>query len=285
MSGIKIKPSSDVIGAEILGVDLSIDLNGASLDAIQRAWQTYLVLIFRNQSLSKRELVRFSSRLGVLDLAPNDRFGQMLVDGYPELAIISNIEEDGRPIGGLGNAEAVWHTDMSYNEIPPKASALYSIEVPPTGGNTGFLNMYAAYNTLPVNLRAELAGRKLKHDSTHNSVYELRQGMEIPIDLTTSPGAVHPIVCTHPDSDKKALFLGRRKYSYVLGLSVQQSELLLDRVWTHCVNQRFYWHHQWRVGDLVLWDNRCVMHQREPFDSSYRRLMIRTQIQGNRPKQ
>ena len=151
MSGIKIKPSSDVIGAEILGVDLSIDLNDASLDAIQRAWQTHLVLIFRNQSLSKRELVRFSSRLGVLDLAPNDRFGQMLVDGYPELAIISNIEEDGRPIGGLGNAEAVWHTDMSYNEIPPKASALYSIEVPPTGGNTGFLNMYAAYNALPVN--------------------------------------------------------------------------------------------------------------------------------------
>ena len=282
---MEFHPSSDVIAVEILGIDVSTDISDAIFDGIQRLWQKHLVLIFRDQSLSKNELVRFSARFGKLDEAPNDKFGQILIDGYPELAIISNVKEDGRPIGGLGNAEAAWHTDMSYNEIPPKASALYSIEVPPIGGNTGFLNMYAAYKTLPEDLKNEAVGRQLKHDATHNSVYELRKGMEAPGDLTTSPGAVHPLICTHPDSNRKVLYLGRRKYSYVTGMQLEQSEALLDRLWAHCVNEKFYWHHQWHAGDLVLWDNRCVMHHRFAFDSAYRRLMIRAQIQGDRPLQ
>ena len=279
---MKTQPLSDIIAAEILGIDISAEISNKTFDAIQRLWQKHLVLIFRDQSLSNNALIRFSARFGKLDEAPNDKIGQILVDRCPELAIISNVEEDGRPIGGLGNAEAAWHTDMSYNEIPPKASALYSIEVPPSGGNTGFLNMYAAYETLPEGLKTEVAGLKLKHDSTHNSVYELRKGMEIPNDLTASPGAVHPLVCTHPDSNRSALYLGRRKYSYVVGLSLEKSEVLLDRLWAHCVDQRFYWHHQWRVGDLVLWDNRCVMHHRDAFDPSYRRLMLRAQVKGDR---
>jgi taurine dioxygenase len=172
---------------------------------------------------------------------------------------------------------------MSYNPEPPSASALFAIEVPPAGGDTGFANMYLAYETLPDELRRQVEGRLCRHDSTYNSAGELRRGFKEVTDPREAPGADHPIVRTHPVTGRKALFLGRRRNAYIQGLDLNDSERLLDALWAHAIRPELTWYQQWRVGDLVMWDNRCVMHRRDEFDPNSRRLMHRSQIKGNRP--
>jgi taurine dioxygenase len=276
-------PFSTAIGAEVRGVDLSRPATETLREQLTRSWHEHLVLVFRDQHLDNDALLRFGSMFGELDAAPNDKNVNNYIQGRRELLLISNVKEDGRPIGSLGSAEAAWHTDMSYDELPAKASALYAREIPESGGDTGFLNMYAAYETLPDALRLQVEDRSVKHDATHNSAGELRSGLQMPDDVTVSPGAVHPMVRTHPETGRKALFLGRRDYAWVVGLPVDESETLLDAVWAHCEGGDFSWRHRWRVGDLVLWDNRCAMHRRDAFDDSARRVMIRTQIKGDKP--
>jgi len=168
---------------------------------------------------------------------------------------------------------------MSYIPDPPKASMLYALEVPPSGGDTGFVNMYAVYEALPSALKQRIAGLTVKHDGTYNSGGYVRQGIAATDDPVNSPGAVHPLVCTHPESHRRALYLGRRRNAYIPGMPLAESEKLLDEIWTY-VRDEFTWYNQWRVGDLVLWDNRCTMHRRDAFDSDARRIMHRTQIKG-----
>ena len=203
------------------------------------------------------------------------------VEGLPEIYIVSNVKLNGEPIGSLGDGEAVWHTDMSYLDVPPMASMLYALEVPPAGGNTSFCSMYAVYEALPDELRGRIANLKIKHDGTYNSGGYLRQGVAATDDPRTSPGAVHPLVCTHPDTGRRMLYLGRRRNAYLVGLELAESEALLDQLWAFVARPEFAWEHAWRVGDLVLWDNRCTMHRRDPFDASARRIMHRTQIKGS----
>jgi taurine dioxygenase len=183
-------------------------------------------------------------------------------------------------IGSLGAGEAVWHTDMSYLADPPMASMLYALEIPPAGGNTGFCNMYSGYEALPEALKRRIAGFKIKHDGTYNSGGYLRAGVTQSDDPRTSPGAVHPLVCTHPDSGRRCLYLGRRRNAYIVDLPLAQSEALLDELWAHATHDEYTWSNTWRVGDVVLWDNRCTMHRRDPFDAAQRRIMHRTQIKG-----
>jgi len=174
----------------------------------------------------------------------------------------------------------VWHTDMSYLDTPPKASMLYSLEVPPTGGNTSFCSMYGVYEALPEGLKDRIASLKIKHDGTYNSGGYVRQGVTPTDDPRTSPGAVHPLVCTHPNTGRRMLYLGRRRNAYLMGLDVAESESLLDELWGFVDRPEFAWEHVWRVGDLVLWDNRCTMHRRDSFDPKTRRIMHRTQVKG-----
>jgi taurine dioxygenase len=188
---------------------------------------------------------------------------------------------NGEPIGSLGDGEAVWHTDMSYLDVPPKASMLYSLEVPPTGGNTSFCTMYGIYDALPARLKERTAGLKIKHDGTYNSGGYVRQGVAPTDDPMTSPGAVHPLVCTHPVTGRRMLYLGRRRNAYLVGLELAESEALLDELWSFVNRPEFAWEHVWRVGDLVLWDNRCTMHRRDAFDPHSRRIMHRTQVKGD----
>ena len=173
---------------------------------------------------------------------------------------------NGEPIGSLGDGEAVWHTDMSYLDVPPKASMLYALEVPPTGGNTSFCTMYGVYEALPAALKERIAGLKIKHDGTYNSGGYVRQGVTPTDDPRISPGAVHPLVCTHPATGRRMLYLGRRRNAYLVGLELAESEALLDELWEFVDAPQFAWEHVWRVGDLVLWDNRCTMHRRDAFD-------------------
>ena len=275
---LEVKPNAAALGAEIGGVDLRA-IDEATFAAIHRAWVDHLVLLFRGQKLSDDDLIGFSRHFGELDWAPIQETGRRFVDGKPEIYVVSNVIENGEPIGSLGAGEAVWHTDMSYIPDPPKASMLYALEVPPSGGDTGFVNMYAAYEALPPLLKQRIQGLTLKHDGTYNSGGYVRQGVTAIDDPVNSPGAEHPLVCTHPESKRRALYLGRRRNAYIVGLPLAESEKLLDELWTH-VRDEFTWYNQWRTGDLVLWDNRCTMHRRDAFDSSARRIMHRTQIKG-----
>ena len=275
----RVVASGHALAAEVCGIDLRL-LDDAAFTVIHHAWLKHLVLLFRNQQLSDDDLMVFSRRFGELDLAPVQENGRRFVDGHPEIYVVSNVVENGVAIGSLGHAELVWHTDMSYQADPPKASMLYALEVPAEGGETCFVNMYRALEALPVALRARLAGLLLKHDGTYNSGGYVRAGVTPGGDPRQAPGVLHPLVCTHPETGRQCLYLGRRRNAYIEGLAAAESEALLDELWDRAVRAELTWRHCWRTGDLVLWDNRCTMHRRDPFDPAARRTMHRTQIKG-----
>jgi taurine dioxygenase len=286
MRELWIQPTGGALGADVYGIDLSEPVSDAVFERIAAAWNEHLVLRFPGQRIDDHMLMTFSARFGELDRVPIaaanfDRADSGLAeDVAPWVTVISSVVNDGKPVGGLGSYELVWHTDMSYNALPPRASLLYALEVPPDGGDTGFLNMYSAYETLSPELKRAIDGRTCIHDSSRNSAGELRKGFQRTVDVRQTPGAAHPLVRLHPLTKRKALFLGRRPGAYIHGLSVEESEKLLDTVWAHATQPRFAWYQKWRAGDLVMWDNRCVMHRRDAFDESLRRLMHRTQIVG-----
>ena len=282
MSGVVVRRLDAVLGARIDGVDLRA-IDEESFAAIYRAWLDRQVLLFRDQKLGDDDLVAFSRRLGDLDQAPVQETGRRFVDGIPEIFVVSNVMKDGEPIGSLGSGEAVWHTDMSYLPDPPKASVLYALEVPASGGDTSFCSMYAAWDELPAPLRRRVEGLRVKHDGTYNSGGYARQGVTPTGDPRTSPGTLHPLVCIHPETRRRALYLGRRRNAYIEGLSLDDSNALLDEIWTRATRDSLTWRHQWEVGDLVLWDNRCTLHRRDAFDPAARRVMHRTQIRGVAP--
>ncbi|MGE0797531.1 MAG: TauD/TfdA dioxygenase family protein [Lautropia sp.] len=281
---LEIQPFDGPLGAEVLCNDLRA-LDEAALGRIRAAWLDHLVLLVRGQRLDPESLVRFAGTFGVVERAtPVSELPSGVGSDRPSpyLSIVSNVKVDGAPIGTLGDGEVVWHTDMSYHELPISASMLYAIETPSSGGRTGFINMYQAYAELPADLRARLAGLVIKNDATYNSAGQIRRNMQPVTDVRVSPGVDHPAIRTHPETDCHALYLGRRPNAYIRGLAVAESEALLDRLWSGATGQR-PWFHEWQPGDLVIWDNRCVMHRREPFDPASRRIMHRAQCRGDRP--
>ena len=271
--------TSAALGAEIASIDMRA-IDDTAFAAIYRAWLDHQVLLLRNQHLSDADLIAFSRRFGELDQAPVQENGRRSVEGHPEIYIVSNVVENGVAIGSLGSGEAVWHTDMSYLATPPDASMLYSLEVPPSGGDTSFCSMYAAWDELGDGLRRRVDGLRVKHDGTYNSGGYTRQGVTPADDPRTSPGTFHPLVHMHPETGRRSLYLGRRRNAYIEGLSLEDSSALLDEIWAQATRESLSWRHHWRVGDLVLWDNRCTMHRRDAFDASARRVMHRTQIKA-----
>jgi taurine dioxygenase len=279
---LSIRNLDAALGAEIAGVDVSQPLPKADIDAIEAAWHERLVVVFHGQSLSDPQLIAFSRNFGELDPPGPNPYGEPFLKQHPELNVISNVVENGKPIGNLGAGEAVWHADMTYVDVPPKAAALYSLEVPQSGGgNTYFADMFAAYEALPAALKQTIEGKVAVHDASRNSAGLLRKGYKEVSDVRETVGARHPLVRTDPETGRKALFLGRRPNSYIVGMSVADSEKLLDALWAHATQQRFAMCHEWQVGDLLMWNNLSVLHRRDPFDPSLRRVMHRTQIKGN----
>jgi taurine dioxygenase len=194
--------------------------------------------------------------------------------------VISNVVENGAPIGNLGAGEAVWHADMTYIDVPPKAAILYALEVPAAAGNTYFADMYAAYESLPAALKQAIEGKVAIHDASRNSAGFLRKGYKEVTDVRETVGARHPLVRTDATTGRRALFLGRRPNSYVTGMAVAASEALLDALWEHATQPSFTLCHEWQAGDLLMWNNLGVLHRRDPFDPDTRRIMHRTQIKG-----
>lgn len=274
------------LGAEVRCGDLR-KLDGESARQVRQAYLDHLVVLFRDQTLDDYELMDVGRRFGELARPISAEYQADGVRPFNEslkhVSIISNVVENGVAIGALGDGEAVWHTDFSFHEVPYSATLLYALEVPPKGGNTGFLNMYLALETMPRELRREIEGRTIKHDASHNSAGLLRRGFAPVTDVRISPGPSHPIIARHPETNRDALYLGRRPYAYVNGLPVADSEALLDALWAHATQPQFAWHHEWKVGDLLAWDNRCTMHHRDPFDPASRRVMHKTVCQGTRP--
>jgi len=280
VSKLVINKLADALGAEVVGADLSKAIPADELDQIFAAWKEHLVLRFRGQQLSDPQLLEVSRYFGEIDPPGPNSYGKPFLEDFPEINVISNIKVGDQPIGGLGDGEAVWHTDMTYIETPPKASFLHALEIPEAGGNTSWGNMCLAYEALSSNLKQEILGLEAIHDATYNSAGMIRKGMKDVTDPREAPGAHHPLVVRHPDSGLPTLFLGRRRNSYILGMDLEASNQLLDVLWAHIDNPEFTFTQVWQLHDLILWDNRCTLHRRDSFDSHARRLMHRTQIKG-----
>jgi len=281
VSQLEVRAFDAALGAEVGGLDLSRPVPTAEMERLGAALARHLVLRLRGQTIGDRELLRFSRGLGELDPPGPNPYGAPFLPEFPDINVISNVVEDGVPKGNLGYGEAVWHADMTYVEVPPMAAVLYALEVPPAGGDTSFANMYAAYETLPPDLKTAVEGGWAVHDASHNSAGMLRKGYQQVTDVRQTPGARHPLVRTDPASGRKALFLGRRPLSYVVGLSVEDSEVLLDRLWAHATRAEHCWTQRWREGDLLIWHNLSVLHRRDGFEQDARRVMHRTQIRGS----
>ena len=286
MTGLHIVPTGGPLGADVWGIDLE-RLSDADFAEIHKAWLDHDgVLRFPGQFVSVEAMLAFSARFGELDKAPitAQKGADRLRPDLPTLAVISNVIKDGKPIGSLGSFESRWHTDMSYNDVPPKASVLQAMELPRLGGDTGYANMYQVLDTLPSDLRSRIEGLTCKHDSSRNSVGEVRSGFQLKYSSRDeSPGAVHPLVCVHPESGRECLYLGRQALAFIPELPDAESTELLEQLWAHASQDQFSWYQRWRLGDIVIWDNRCTMHRRDALDESERRLLYRAQIKGERP--
>ena len=280
---LEIKPLSPALGAEIAGVDLRDELSAATVAAIIDAWHEHLVLLFRNQDLSEDDQIRFARHFGALQkrTRPPEAINEYGHTKYPELTmLVSNIRDNGKLIGSLPDGEMHFHSDQCYLEKPAAGTFLYAIEVPSQGGDTLFLNMYKAYETLPADIKARIDGRKALNAYLYDSTTRAVNGSKV--DFTAHPHYVQPIVRTHPATKRKALYVNRLMTFTVEGMDEDDGSALLNTLFDHMERDQFIYAHHWRVGDLVLWDNRCTLHARTDFSDKERRMLRRYVVLGER---
>jgi taurine dioxygenase len=280
---IDVKSLSPALGAEIGGVDLREDLSAATVAEIIAAWHAHLVLLFRGQSLTEDDQIRFAQHFGALQkrTRPPEAINEAGHTKYPQLTmLVSNIRENGKLIGSLPDGEMHFHSDQCYLEKPATGTFLYAIEVPSAGGDTLFLNMYKAYATLPAELKAKIDGRKALNAYLYDSTTRAVNGSKV--DFSDHPHYVQPIVRTHPDTGRKALYVNRLMTFTVEGMEEEEGGALLNRLFDHIEQDQFIYAHHWRPGDLVLWDNRCTLHARTDFSDQERRLLRRYVVMGDR---
>jgi taurine dioxygenase len=270
---LDVVPLSKYIGAEIRGLDLRERPDEDTVRAVYQAWLDHLVLIFPRQQLSQEDLVRATGYFG--ELGALSRPPKYFPKGYskllPGIMLISNIRENGEPIGSLPDGEMMFHHDMIHAEVPSKATLLYSVEIPSTGGNTLFASGYAAYDSLNPGIRNRLEGKKALHHYNYGTT--IRGGK---MGTEAFAECVHPVFRT----GRKAVYVNRLMTVKALDMPADESERLLNAVYDHSEKREFVYEHEWRVGDLLLWDNRCSSHARTDFPSTERRLMLRTTVKG-----
>jgi len=269
-----VRPLSPALGGEILGVDLRDPIDDALKQKFLDAWHQYLVILIRNQTLDEAAQVRFAETFGPPAKVTS---GRTFSVKHPNVMLISNIREDGKPIGALPDGEMHFHTDQCHQPIPAKATMLYAIEIPSQGGDTLFANAYTAYETLPEHVKERLAGRRAfnayDQDTTLRSAnYD-----------NARASAWHPAVRTHPATGRKALYVNRLMTREIEGLPRAESAALLQMLFDHQEQMRFVYQHVWRVGDILMWDNRCTLHARTDFSPGERRLLRRVTILGEKP--
>jgi len=280
-SAIEVVPSGKPLGAEIKGIDVT-KVDAAQFTGIRQALHDHQVILFRNQDIDEPRFLEFARFFGEIDMPRKTRIdNDPWIPEYPEIIVISNLKDDaGKAMGALGAGEAFWHADMTYLDEVPLASLLYALEIPDQGGGTGFSNQCMAFENMPNELLSRIAGRELVHDHVHNSTGAVTPNWEEQESPLETPGAHHPIVVRHQATGRKHLMLGRRPHALITGMEIEESEALLDELWAHATQEKFVWRHDWKTGDLIIWDNWCTLHHRNPFDESQRRIMHRTQIKG-----
>jgi taurine dioxygenase len=278
---MEFRSVTDSFGVEALGVRLP-ELSDAQFAELHGQWKANGVILVRGQeAMTDAQFEAFSKRFGELDPPPNQGVGRKNVPGFPNLYVVSNeVDRSGEAVGALGYSEAVWHTDMSYQPVPPIASMLWALKLPAWGGNTWAAGMCAAFENLPSALKEKAKRLWIKHDGTRDSGGNVRKGVEDDPNPKTAKGHPHPAVIRDPGTGKPALFLGRRPRAYIMGLELAESEALLDDLWKHAVQPANVYEHRWTVGDVLVWSNYSTMHRRDNFDKDTIRRMHRSQIKG-----
>ena len=281
MDSIKVRKLSDSVGAEVLGVNLAEPLDDTIYGAIESAWHRHSVLLFRDQALDDLQEVAFASRFG--ELAQTLRHYDS-GSAHPAIMYVTNEKKDGKYIGALPDGEMYFHSDMCYLERPSMATMLFAMAVPPEGGNTVFVATHAAYDALGSDLKDRLQGRLAVNS------YEPGYGASnVKMRINTAPTAevtrsyAHPIFRTHPVTGRKAIYVNRLMTEYIVDMPRAESDEMLQILFAHQEQTRFQYEHRWRIGDLLLWDNRCTLHARRDFDAKHLRKMRRVTVKGERP--
>lgn len=279
---LDIRPLSDALGAEVIGLDLSKPLDDDTFAKVHRAHLDHHVLVFRDQTLPPQAQIDFSKRFGPLDFHPAD---DAVLDGFPEMLIVSTKRENGKYIG-LPDAGPMWHSDLAYKKKTALGTMLYAVEIPDRGGDTGFANMHKAYELLPAALKAAVEGKRGVFLAGRNNT---KRSFKRPLNQEQkdrTPPAVHPIVRTHPETGRKSIFANPQHTIAIEGMDEAESDRILSDLFEHCARPEFAYHHNWRVGDLTFWDNRSVLHIADHSrldDPTYIRHLHRTTIEGDAP--
>ncbi len=281
---ITVEPLNAPVGAIVTGVDLGGELDEAGWAAIHQAWLKHQVLVFPRQRMDEDDQIRFTLHWG--DMPVRTRYAGRREENrraHQSVMLISNIREDGKPIGSLPDGEMMFHSDGQYDEHPYRYTTLYALEVPSSGGNTLFADMYGAYETLPEDLRRRLADARARHG------YYAGRGVTPEIKATLAVGAStdcweHPLFTAHEETGRAVLFASRLLTESIVGLPAAESDELLGFLFDHAERSALIYEHVWRPGDYVVWDNRCINHARTDFSPDERRLLRRTTVQGVRPE-
>jgi taurine dioxygenase len=274
---VQVIPLAPALGAEIRGVDASRPLDDATFAGIRDAWHQHLVIVLRGQDLDEEAQVRFAERFGALSPIHTDHHSPT----NKAVMYIGNRKKDGRMVGALPLGEMQFHSDQCYKERPAAGTMLYGIEIPAEGGNTLFANAYKAYEALPALVRQRIEGRKAVHVYDYGGGVLDRRNM---VEPEAGVSFAHPVARTHPATGRKALYVNRLMTHHIEGLLREESEELLALMFETLERPEFIYEHRWRVGDLVLWDNRCTLHARRDFDPAESRWLRRVTIQGERPR-
>ncbi len=272
--GFQVNPLSDLMAAEVIGLDLSQPFDEATRDAVYDAFVTYHVLAFRDQRLTKAQQVAFSEQFGPLE---RHTLGNRGADAFPMVHVVSNLNAEGVPSGTVGSRE--WHTDKSFRPAPSMATILHAIDLPPSGGDTCFANMYAAYEALSEAEKAEVDALRVVHSWVLSRANLGRAMSEA--EKRDAPDMSHPLARTHPDTGRKCLFMGTHA-SYLEGMPIEEGRARIIELEARATQERFVYRHHWRPGDVLMWDNRCLLHRVEQnFDAArYARVLNRTCLRG-----
>jgi taurine dioxygenase len=281
---IKLLPIGSAIGLTITGWNLR-NLQTSEFARIKSLLTQHLVLRFPGQDINDQDQLNITRHFGALDHIPRVLLGGQPRDEMnPALETISNVIEDGRPIGSLGNEQLSWHSDVPFVERPYGVCVLRAIEIPQAGGDFHFANMYSAFDSLPGPLQLRIEGLHVKQNGSMTRGGQPRSDVSrINGDSVSDIRAIHPLVRSHPENNRRYLYLGRRQHAEIVGLGLSESEALLDELWHYATLPKHCCSGQWELGDVIIWDNRCTLHRRDGFNSSARRTLRRTSAEGERP--
>lgn len=280
---LQVNRLSDVLGAEVIGADLSRQDDDAQAAALHRALLDNGIIVIRNQHISPDDHIAFSKRFGELSVHVLTDFQ---LPGYPQITCISNKRENGKAIG-IADAGRHWHSDQAYEHIPAMGSLLHAQEIPPEGGDTLFCNMYAVLEAMPESLRSRIEGKYavFNYQREYNRLKSGNADRKplTPEQIARTTGATHPIIRTHPETGRKALYVSEGHTDYIKDMDDEEGEALLQELFAFSKRPEFIYRHVWQPHDLIFWDNRCTMHNAVPYNPEYTRHMFRTTIIGDVP--